>query len=153
QGQIAVLKDDGDLILFRNFFDLQGKGLEFRTDASSVSVARVDRPVAADAGTRLSLTDDSSVSVALPFSFPYFGQSYTQVFVNSAGNLTFGAGDSASTTRGVGRLVSGPPRIAPLFADLNPETGGSITTAGDASRFSVTWTDVPQFDKSDKNTF
>src|SRR5262249_27751609 len=47
QGQIAVLKDDGDLILFRNFFDLQGKGLEFRTDASSVSVARVDRPVAA----------------------------------------------------------------------------------------------------------
>jgi hypothetical protein len=151
--QVAVLKDDGDLILLRNFFDLQGAGLEFRTGSDSASVARVDRPVAADGGTRLSLTDDSTVSVALPFSFPYYGQAYTQLFVNSDGNLTFGAGDNASTDRGIGRLVTGPPRIAPLFADLNPEAGGNVTTAGDASRFSVTWTDVPQYGQSDKNTF
>lgn len=152
-GQVAVLKDQGDLVVRRRGLDLQGAGLQFTPGKAGFSVSRVDRPVAVEAGSRLALTDDSNVAVALPFSFPFFGQRYSQVFVNSDGNLTFGAGESSSADRSLGRLLGGPPRIAPLFADLNPETGGSITTFGDATHFSVTWTDVPQYGKSDKNTF
>jgi hypothetical protein len=91
--------------------------------------------------------------VSLPFAFRFFGQSYSEVFVNSDGNLTFGSGDSASTARSVGRLVSGAPRIAPLFADLDPSTSGSVSTLSQGDRFTVAWTDVPQFERTDKSSF
>ena len=152
-GQIAVLTDEGDLVLLRHPLDLQGAGLEFVPRASGFAVTRVDRPVAADPGGPLALTDDSNVAVALPFSFPFYGKNYTRTFVNSDGNLSFGAGESASTPRDMGRLLAGPPRIAPLFADLDPGAGGGVASFGDAGRFSVTWTGVPQYGESDTSTF
>ena len=41
-------------------------------------------------GTLLSLGDDSTQEVPLGFTFPYQGQNWTSVWVNSNGNLTFG---------------------------------------------------------------
>ncbi len=148
-GDVAVLVDQGDLILKANRLDLQGKGLEFQP---GYSVSRVDRPLGPD-GAALSLGDDDSEEVPLPFAFPFFGKSYDRVFVNSDGNLTFGAAESASTPRTLSRLVSGPPRAAPLLADLDPSAGGRVTTTSRAESFSVKWTEVPQFDIPDKNTF
>lgn len=154
-GNVAVLQDDGDLMLLRNLMDLQGVGLQFTPQGTSAfSVVRADRSVSGDAtGTGLTLGDDATVEVSLPFAFPYHDKQYASVFVNSDGNLTFGAGDAASTVRSLSRLVGGPPRVAPLLADLDPTAGGSITTRADASRFTVTWTDVAQFGLRDKNTF
>jgi len=148
-GDVAVLVDQGDLILKANTLDLQGKGLEFQP---GYSVSRVDRPLGSD-GTAIALGDDDSREVALPFAFPFFGRNYDKVFVNSDGNLTFGAPDNASTPRTLSRLVSGPPRVAPLLADLDPSSGGQVTTSAGGDGFSVKWTDVPQFDIPDKNTF
>ncbi len=152
-GQVAVLKDDGDLVLLKSFVDVAGMGLEFAPATAGYTVSRVDRPVVASAGAPLALSDDSNVAVPLPFTFTYYGKAYTQVFVNSDGDLTFGAGESSSLDRSIGRFLGGPPRIGPLFADLNPSAGGSITAGGDATQFRVTWTGVPQFDLPDKNTF
>ncbi|MEO5763293.1 MAG: hypothetical protein ABIR28_13385 [Vicinamibacteria bacterium] len=149
QGDVAMLVDRGDLVLSANPLDLQGKGLEFRP---GYVVSRVDRPLDAD-GTPITLGDDDSRAVALPFAFPFFGKSYDRAFVNSDGNLTFEAADNASTSRTLGRLIAGPPRIAPLLADLDPGTSGRVTTISRADAFSVKWTDVPQFDVADKNTF
>lgn len=152
-GEIAILQDEGDLALLRNLLDLAGVGVEFAPSGSSYRATRVDRPVTGG-GTPLTLGDDASVSVALPFTFTFRGTAYTSVFVNSDGNLTFGAKDDASTSRSLGRLLGGPPRLAPLLADLDPtQPGASVTTRGDGGSFVVTWTDVPQFDKTDKNTF
>jgi hypothetical protein len=148
-GNVAMLVDQGDLILKENRLDLQGKGLEFQP---GYAVSRVDRPLGAD-GDALSLGDDDSREVPLPFAFPFFGRSYDKVFVNSDGNLTFGAADNASTPRTLSRLVSGPPRAAPLLADLDPGAGGRVTTTSRADAFSVKWTEVPQFEVPDKNTF
>lgn len=148
-GDVAVLVDRGDLILPANPLDLQGKGLEFQP---GYTVSRVDRPLGPD-GTALSLGDDDSRPVSLPFAFPFFGKTYDRAFVNSDGNITFEAADSASTARTLARLVSGPPRIAPLLTDLDPGTGGRVSTTASASAFSVKWTDVPQFEKGDRNTF
>jgi hypothetical protein len=151
-GDIAVLQDEGDLALLRNPFDLSGAGLQWTPSGPGYSVSRVDRPVSAAAGERLPLGDDDTREVTLPFAFPFFGRSYESAFVNSDGNLTFGAGDSASTARSLGRLLGGPPRVAPLLADLDPSAGGSVTLAAGADSVSVTWTDVPQFGESDRNT-
>lgn len=152
-GNVAVLKNEGDMVFLKNPLDLQGKGFEFSPVAAGYSLSRVDRPVVPDTGTRLSLTDDSNVAVPLPFAFTFYGKSYSQVFVNSDGNVTFGVGESSSTARTLGRLVAGPPRIAPLLTDLDPGVGGTVTTSGDGDRFRVTWSEVPLFEQRDKNTF
>jgi hypothetical protein len=152
-GQIAVLKDEGDLVLAKNYFDLRGAGVEFAPGGSGYTVTRLDRPVAADAGTPLALGDDDAVAVTLPFAFPFFGKTYSQVFVNSDGNLTLGAGESSSLQRDLGRFLSGPPRIAPFFVDLNPGGGGRVTAGAESGRLLVTWTGVPQYGIPDANTF
>jgi hypothetical protein len=152
-GEIAVLADEGDLALLRNPMDLAGAAIRFTPSGGGYSAARLALPLEPDTGTRLTLGDDDSSLVALSFGFPFYGQTYTAAFVNSDGNLTFGRKDDASTSRNVGRLVNGPPRVAPLLADLNPETGGAVSVQDLRDHVTVTWRAVPQFDKSDKNTF
>ena len=94
-----------------------------------------------------SLTDDDQELFTFPqgFGFPFFGKVYDGVTVNTDGNLTFGAGDSESTPRDEGRFVSGPPRIAPLFTDLNPEPKGDIQSLFDGISLTFQWIDVPEF--------
>ena len=46
--------------------------------------------------------------------------------MNSDGNITFREGDNASTDRSVGPLLTGPPRVAPFLADLDPSAGGGV---------------------------
>jgi hypothetical protein len=152
-GQIAVLEDQGDLALLRNPIDLAGAALRFTPSGSGYSVTRLTLPLEPDTGTRLSLGDDDSTRITLPFGFPFFGQTYGAAFVNSDGNVTFGQKDDASTSRDVGRLVNGPARVAPLLVDLNPESGGPIALLSVADHATVTWRAVPQFDETDKNTF
>jgi hypothetical protein len=152
-GHVAVLQDEGDLALLRNMMDLQRAGLRFSPSGDGYSVSRLDLPLEPDAGTPLSLTDDDSERVALPFAFPFFGRSHAEAFVNSDGNVTFEEKDDASTSRNVGRLVNGPPRVAPLLADFNPEAGGSVSMQSFADHVTVTWRALPQFDRTDRNTF
>jgi uncharacterized protein (TIGR03437 family) len=117
------------------------------------------RPVAFDqtaraSGIPLALADDDTQRVALPFAFPYFEGAYDEVFVNSDGNLTFGAGDQDTSTRSLSRAVAGPPRIAPLYVDLNPAVAAAQVRAHVLSdRLVVTWNSVPQFGSARRQTF
>ncbi len=152
-GDVAVLEDQGDLAAFRNPVDLASGGIEFGRSGSLYTASSVARPVVAGAGTTLALGDDANVAISLPFPFPFYSRTWTSAFVNSDGNLTFGEGESASTDRNLGRFLSGPPRIAPLLADVDPSAGGSVTTQVEGDAFRVTWNKVPQFGKADQNTF
>jgi hypothetical protein len=152
-GEIAVLLDEGDLALFENPIDLRGVGLALSLSGDGFRATRADSAVGAQAGPTLPLGDDDTRRTPLPFSFPFYGASYQDVYVNSDGNLTFGAGDAASTDRDLSRLSSGPPRIAPLLADLDPTAGGTVRVLEEAERFTVTWTDVPRWGEQDRNTF
>lgn len=152
-GQIAVLMDEGDLALPKNVMDLQRSALRFSPTREGYSVSRLDLPLEADVGTRLSLGDDASAQVSLGFAFAFYGRSYTEMFVNSDGNVTFGQKDDASTERNVGRLVNGPPRAAPILADLNPQARGTVSVLVLRDHVTVTWEGVPQYDRFDRNTF
>ena len=103
-------------------------------------------------GLLLSLGDDDSEELALPFSFPFQGSSYASVFVNSNGNLTFGSGDT-DFSESVSELLSDQPRIAPLWDDLSPNNGGSVTVEQSATEWSVTFDGVPEFISTGANTF
>ena len=145
-GEIAVLQDEGDLVLRSNPLDLLGAGLRFTRNASGgYDVTRTDATFREPLGAALTLGDDDSREVSLPFAVPFFGQTETAVFVNSDGNLTFGQGDNASSPRSVSRLLTGPPRSAPFFADLDPSSGGGVFLQSGADAFSVTWCAVPAF--------
>jgi hypothetical protein len=75
----------------------------------------------------LNLSDRDAAQVIFPegFSFPFFGQSWTSVFVNDDGNLTFGAASPLEHTQNfLGPDVSSggpvPPRIGRSMTDLDP---------------------------------
>ena len=64
------------------------------------------------------LGDDGSVEHPLPFPFPFFGNSYTSVWINANGNLSFGSGDS-DWSESAAEMQSGQPRIAAFWDDVH----------------------------------
>ncbi len=154
-GQIAVIDDSDGVIGRRNPFDLNQKTLTFlpaNKTASAytfqVTAASYD-DTAPSAGTRLTLKDDDTRQVSLPFAFPFYGENYQQIFVNSDGNVSFSADAATASDRSLGRLTAGPRRIAPLFTDLDPSSVPSpdqgVVVTADASRFVVSWVQVPLY--------
>jgi uncharacterized protein (TIGR03437 family) len=152
-GDIAVLEDSGDLVTRYNAFDLDQKTVTFLGASPSAGSYHFETgdasydQAAADGGTLLAgLGDDDSREISLPFAFPFYGNSYRQVFVNSDGNLTFGSPDADTSDRSLGRMVSGPPRIAPLFRDLNPtQAANGVRVLSETDRVVVSWAGVPEF--------
>ncbi len=151
-GDIVVLEESDGVVGRRNPFNLDQQTLEFLPAAGAtryrfqVSAASYDRAAAA-AGTRLAgMEDDDTRQVSLPFAFPFFSASYRQMFVNSDGNLTFTASDTSTSERSLGRVTAGPPRIAPLFRDLDPSLSTSgIRVLAEPERLVVSWVDVPEY--------
>jgi hypothetical protein len=103
-------------------------------------------------GTLLDLGDDDSEEVTLGFSFPFQGQSWTSVWVNSNGNLTFGSGDT-DFSESVFDLLNDQPRIAALWDDLNPSAGGLVLAEQDATSATISFVGVPEFFATGANTF
>jgi hypothetical protein len=99
-------------------------------------------------GTPVTLTDDSFVGpINIGFTFPFFENSYDQLFICSNGMLTFGAGSTAYVNTGIPDL-SLPSNFLPIFwDDLNPDNGGTIRYYYDSSgsRFIVSYDHVPFF--------
>jgi hypothetical protein len=161
-GNLVAVDDDGGTgLLSRIVYSVPGDGAyylavtafpddDFSGDGGSGG--RYVLGLRAIVGTPLALGDDDSVEVSLPLSFPFQGSSYSSVFVNSNGNLTFGAGD-ADFSQSVADLLSGPPRIAPLWDDLSPNAGGLVYVDSDATSATVTFDGVPEFFFGGNNTF
>lgn len=101
----------------------------------------------------ITLGDDDSEEVALDFDFPFNGSNYNTVWVNSNGNLTFGSGN-VDWSETVGEFLNGQPRIAPLWEDLNPPAGGTVSqTCVSATETTVAYAAVPEFSNTGANTF
>lgn len=152
-GDVAVLQDDGDLALTANRFDLQAAGLRLTRNASGgYDVQRIDAAFRQPLGNALTLSDDDSAQANVPFSFSFYGRAQTLAFINSDGNVTFEEADRASTDRNIARLLTGPPRVAPFLADLDPSAGGRVFVNAATDRFTVTWCNVRGFESSQTTT-
>jgi hypothetical protein len=79
-------------------------------------------------GTAVALTDDSnSGSLAIGFTFDFFGTSYTNVRIQSNGALTFDTSGTSTIQAGNSCLPKGTAPdelIAALWDDLDPTLGG-----------------------------
>jgi hypothetical protein len=148
-GEIAVIQDEGDIVAPPNAFDLRNAGVRFtRNGSGGYDARRIDAAFRAALGQQLTLADDDTTAVPVAFAFPYFGTTQTQAFVNSDGNVTFGEGDLASTERDVARFLTGPPRVSPFLADLDPSSAGRIFVNAAANVYTVTWCVVRGFDST-----
>jgi len=159
-GDIAVLTDDGTLLTRPNPVDVAGGGIRFTAKGKNgYTIAAAAVAVASPpAGSKLPLGDDDVRAVSFPkgFKFPFFGKKYGSMLVHSDGNITFSTPDPASTERSVQRFLNGPPRIAPFFVDLNPETAADdagVFVSSGKTAVVVTWYRLPQFGTALLSTF
>ncbi len=93
----------------------------------------------------LSANDDSSTgSVDIGFSANFFGTTYSSLYVNNNGNLTFNGSLSTFTPFDLGTTTT--PIIAPFFADVDTRGTGTLTygqgTVGGNNAFGATWNAV-----------
>lgn len=106
-------------------------------------------------GTGLDQQDDDSDYVPFGFTFDFYGVTYSGVWINSNGNMTFNdpnpSGMSPEIPEGSYSI------IAPLYGDFNPDWEGDVyyNTLGEAGsrRFVVTWHVVPEYFDEGSNTF
>jgi hypothetical protein len=153
-GEIAVVEDAGDLIAAPNALDLSGLGLRFESNgAGGYDVRRIDGAFRTTLGSRMTLSDDDSVAVGVPFGFTFYSREQTAAFVNSDGNITFEEEDKASTERNVARLLTGPPRVSPFLSDLDPSApGGRVFVHAAGDQYTVTWCSVRAFESQRTTT-
>jgi hypothetical protein len=99
-------------------------------------------------GTAVSLGDDGAVGpLAIGFDFPFYENSYNEIYIGSNGLITFGAG---STSRlNVNLPDSGTPNnlIAMWWDDLDPGEGGNVYYYYDAigNRFVVSFVNIQNY--------
>ena len=149
---IAVLEDNGDLILRANPFDLANSGVRFEPNGSSYVVSAAGSEFRTPLGRAITLGDDDTATQTLAAPLTFYGRPFTSLFINSDGNVTFDEGDNASTARGLARLTGGPPRMAPFFADLDPSAGGRVYFNATSDTVTVTWCAVPGFELAETVT-
>ncbi|HWM94181.1 MAG TPA: hypothetical protein VN493_25715 [Thermoanaerobaculia bacterium] len=104
-------------------------------------------------GTLLAAGDDTSTPVTFPgFSFPYQGTNWGSVFVNSNGNLTFGAGNT-DFSETVPEFLAGPPMIAPRWDDFDATFGLVIAEEDNNDDLTIHFVSVPEFFSTSPNYF
>lgn len=104
-------------------------------------------------GTALSLSDDGNALITLGggAQVSLYGVSAGSFYVNSNGNITFGSSDGDYTETLAEHFAR--RRVAALWDDLNPSTGGQVSWKQLADRVAVTWLNVPEHSTSNQNTF
>ena len=107
-------------------------------------------------GTNLSLGDDASASITLPFTFRFYKNGYTSVNVNSNGTLSFTNSSSPWTNQAIPN-GSFSDLIAVFWDDLDPSSGGAVYWEVKGTppnrRLIVQWNDVVHYGGSDGGTF
>lgn len=106
--------------------------------------------------------DSSSALVPLGFNISFFGATYSGLYVNNNGNVSFN--QAVRTYTPYDFTTGGQAMIAPFLADVDttgaPANGGSVVTYGTGTRegnpaFCVNWVNVGYFDQhvDKKNSF
>ncbi len=107
-------------------------------------------------GTALVLGDDANTSLPLPFTFSFFGEDKTTVFVASNGFLSFrNQGNNTFTNTTIPATTNPNDLVAGFWDDLNPSLpgGGTIHYLSSATRFVVQFTNIRPFSGTGAYTF
>ncbi|SVC05822.1 uncharacterized protein METZ01_LOCUS258676, partial [marine metagenome] len=70
--------------------------------------------------------DDYRGPIQLPFDFTFYGETYSQVYINSNGSVSFGTGNTEYNNSTIPDQGVPNNLIAFFWDDLNPASGGII---------------------------
>ena len=145
----AFTSADNDLDNHSLTLTPDGSGSFYSACRSSVSAFSIDP----SGGTPLPLGDDSAALVALTGgeTVSFYGTSHATLFVGSNGYITFGSADTDFDESLTDHFALA--RIAPLFDDFDPSSGGDVTYQQLVDRLVVTWDRVPEFNQSSESSF
>ncbi|MEW6070113.1 MAG: PKD domain-containing protein, partial [Candidatus Thermoplasmatota archaeon] len=106
-------------------------------------------------GTDLSLADDSYATLTLPFTFNFYGENYTAIYICSNGWISFSYAASNSPPNITLPIVGWPNTIFVLGTDWNPDAGGGVYVKSltNPNRYVITWYQVPHYSLKGNNTF
>jgi hypothetical protein len=107
--------------------------------ANGIDIA-INRP----APGPLVLGDDDALEVFPHFKVRFCGVDYDSFFVNSNGHVTFGEPDVRFASAKKTAFLMHQPRIAGLYADLDPSAGGTVSFDESANDVTVRFEDVPR---------
>jgi len=100
--------------------------------------------------------DDETKRFSLPFSFNFFGSSYSSVYICSNGFLSFTSSSNSYTPQRLPNTTQPNAVVAPFWRDLYPPDttqGAKITYASNSSYFAVTWYKIKNYSNTNKQTF
>jgi hypothetical protein len=100
-------------------------------------------------GTAVTLGDDASIEVPLPFTFDFFGSSMSNVKICSNGYLTFTDVGQDFSNDPIPSSTGDDDLIAGFWDDLDPSDvgGGTIHYLGTATEFTVQWTGIERYNE------
>ncbi|MBT8109461.1 MAG: PPC domain-containing protein, partial [Gammaproteobacteria bacterium] len=123
-----------------------GQGLPFDEGRYVLDVQLFD-------GIPLALGDETVINLGgFGFSFPYDGNSYSDVFISSNGFISFGAPEF-DFSPSVAEFENGAPRVAPLWEDLDASGALVLANTDGATELSIEFVDVPEFGGIGSNNF
>jgi hypothetical protein len=163
-GDLAVIEDDGSIVMPPNDFDMNKSALLFTPDGSGYRVSRDSLGFTKSFGARVEAfygIDDLPLDNANngykelslgSTPFPFFGASYDKLFIGTNGFITFRQGE-VSGRLSAAALATELPRIAPLWADLDVTASGGIYYNRLEGRHVITWDGAPQAQYPSLSTF
>jgi hypothetical protein len=164
RGDIAVIEDDGTMIVSPSKFDLKKRSLVFTPEGEGYRVTRTDIAFSDELGSKLDFffgidnqlldnADNGYRDIALSGAqFPFYGVSYDKIFIGTNGYITFNQGDTSGRVSAAA-LAAGSPRIAPLWADLNATNKGDVYYNRLGDRHVITWNAMSEVSSGGANTF
>jgi hypothetical protein len=163
RGDLALIEDDGTIIMSPSKFDLKNRAVMFTPDGDGYRIAREEVDFEKEFGFKMNYfygsngdllgsSDNGWRDMALIGSgFTFFGVLYDRIYVGSNGYITFTRGDTGADPS-VAALASELPRIAPLWSNLNPTTRGGVYYNRLSGRHVITWDRVPHAQFGGANT-
>ncbi len=149
---------------FIEMFDFYDNDLDFMsiifTPDDSPSFYKACRQTATNfptdpaGGYMVSLNDDTRIQVVLPndMEVQIYGVRTNAIWIGANGEVSFAQGDTAYFYPELTAFYEFP-RVAPLYVDLNPATGGTVSYKIIPDRVAITWENVPEYGRSNRNSF
>jgi hypothetical protein len=133
-------------------FDLANSGWTIANNAGTYRLGTLTGTWIAPTGASLGLTDDSGSLQTLPFTLPHRGGTTNQLWICSNGFVSV-AGSSTTYNPDPSAFLAGPATWAPLWHDLNPGAGGTVTYEANAQRAIVSYNAVNNYNLTTTVTF
>ncbi len=143
---------DSDQLVPGNLFDLEGRTLRFSPEGGGYRVESIPLQWDSVFGSAISTAEVRLAN----FEFPFSGDSWATLFVDTFGNITFG-GDQSGFFDGIrdggllfrlfaGSMINTIPIISPLFRKFEPLDGVDRLVKELSDRVIITWTVSEQLD-------